>query len=212
MSESELEAVRIKIEQWRLQLCSISWFMKALNEPIARMANAEDQCTGLFFESRFKSQALLDEQALAVCMAYVDLNPVRAKIAETPERSEHTSVKKRAEVLSKSGDQPTELLPFSGNPTNEVPTGLPFCLTDYLELVDWTGRKIREDKRGAINAKQLPILDRLSIEPGQWLDMTQRFESKFKSLVGCGHRLKMAAQLLGFTRTPGMAACQSAFP
>ena len=78
---------------------------------------------GVFFESRFKSQALLDEQALAACMAYVDLNPVRAKMAETPEVSEHTSVKKRAESLSKSGDQPSELLPFSGNPTNEVPTG-----------------------------------------------------------------------------------------
>jgi REP element-mobilizing transposase RayT len=78
------------INVWRSKLSSISWFMRCLNQPIARQANLEDKCTGKFWESRFASQALKSEEAVLSCMAYVDLNPVRAGVADRPETSSYT--------------------------------------------------------------------------------------------------------------------------
>ncbi len=91
-NELENPAFQKSITCWRERLMDISWFMRSLNEPIARQANHEDKVTGRFWEERFKSQALLDESALLTCMAYGDLNPVRAKMAATPEASDHTSI------------------------------------------------------------------------------------------------------------------------
>jgi hypothetical protein len=142
-------------------------------------------------------------------MAYVDLNPVRAKMADTPETSDHTSIKSRIRELKGSGDQPESLMPFVGNPREPMPAGLPFRLRDYIELVDWSGRIIREGKRGAIAANLPPILDRLDIEPKHWLFLVTKFESQFKGLVGCAHRLKAVAKQLGYKRTPGLASCRA---
>jgi REP element-mobilizing transposase RayT len=83
------------IAKLRKRLCSLSWFMGRLNEYMARTANREDQVKGRFWESRFKCQTLLDEAAIVACMAYVDLNPVRAGIAATPEESSFTSIRER---------------------------------------------------------------------------------------------------------------------
>tara|TARA_R110001583_G_scaffold192065_1_gene358185 strand:- start:454 stop:879 length:426 start_codon:yes stop_codon:yes gene_type:complete len=126
--------------------------MRSLNEPIARQANKEDKCTGHFWEGRFKSQALLDESALLACMAYVDLNPVRAGIAPTPEESSFTSIQLRIKAAL-NGEQPKNLLPFTSSEYQEKAVGISFCLKDYLILVDETGRVIREDKRDAIDEK-----------------------------------------------------------
>jgi REP element-mobilizing transposase RayT len=155
------------VTSWRQRLYDISWFMKNLNEYIAR----EDKCTGRFWEVRFKSQTLLDEKALISCMAYADLNPVRAKMAGTPEASDHTSIQLRFKHARQSPHppaQPKQLLPFLGNPTKDIPDGLQFEMEDYVNLVDWTGRIMRSDKRGAIDNSLPPILQRLGIAEKQW--------------------------------------------
>ena len=113
-------------EKWRERLCNISWLMKALNEPIARMANQEDNYTGRFYEGRFKSQALLDEQAILACMAYVDLNPIRAKLANMPETSEFTSIKDRIEA-AKEGKIPIPLHAFKAANKSTNRTACPSC-------------------------------------------------------------------------------------
>ena len=178
---------------WRARLSSISWFMRCLNQPIARQANLEDKCTGKFWESRFNSQALKSEEALLSCMAYVDLNPVRAGIADTPEHSEHTSIRERLRPefnLQQAIDDQTEcgdlldftsplkpLLHFENRLTNELQNGILFNFEEYLALVDWTGRIIRNDKRGHIDSALPPILDRLQITADQWHTNATQFEA-----------------------------------
>ncbi|MCU7847018.1 MAG: transposase [Candidatus Thiodiazotropha sp. (ex Lucinoma kastoroae)] len=215
LSIAERQALDEQIVRWRARLMEISWFMRCLNEPIARQANREDGCTGRFWEGRFKSQALLDEKALAICLAYVDLNPVRAGIAQTPESSGFTSIADRSALLMHRSNnarqqpaQPSHLLPFVGNPRDEMPKGLPFRLSDYLELIDWSGRAILANKRGFIPDNLPPMLERLQIDPKHWLYMTQHFESRFKGLVGTVHSLKAACQKLGYRRTPNLTVCQ----
>ena len=141
-------------------------------------------------------------------MAYVDLNPIRAKMAETPETSDHSSIKQRI-TAAKSNQSPKNLAQFVGNPREPMPQGLPFTLKDYIELVDWTGRAIRNDKRGYIASTLPPIIDRLGIEPENWLELTRAFEKNTKTFVGSGDHIESAAFAMGYQRTPNRWRCQS---
>lgn len=94
-----LMASRKVIENYRSRLSDISWLMRQLAEHVAVRANKEDECTGRFWEGRFKSQPLLDEAAVLACSAYVDLNPVRAAIAQSLPESDYTSAQDRLESV-----------------------------------------------------------------------------------------------------------------
>ena len=146
-----------RIALYRERLLSLSWFMRCINEPLARRSNREDHCKGRFWEGRFGCQALLDESALIRCMTYVDLNPVRAAVAKTPETSAHTSVKSRLECRD------TGLLGFS-----DQDGPIPLRRMEYLELVDWSGRLVRQGKRGKMGAELPPIIERLDFSARQW--------------------------------------------
>jgi len=167
-----------RLETLRERLGNLSWFMRYLNETIARRANREDDCTGRFWEGRFVCQALLDDSAVLGAMVYVDLNPVRARIAATPEGSPHTSVRRRARVRKAHSQQ---LQPVASS----IRSQLPFMMADqYLTLVDWTGRSLHAGKTGSIPNDVAPILQRLNMCSRQWLVQVPATESRYWRAIG----------------------------
>ncbi len=235
--DHELQMLVARVEVLRARLADVSWFMRCLSEGIARRANREDDCTGRFWEGRYKCQPLLDEAAIVACMAYVDLNPIRAGIAATPETSPFTSAYERihaelstplpqpsvtqtgsaqetdtrtpanssatrkTKTTARSAAQPMRrddwLAPLELAPTHAeeqatpVPLGrasnrgcLPLTQTEYLQLLDWTGRQIRRDKRGQIPSDLAPIVLRLGIHPDQWLHLVSHYGKLFRSAAG----------------------------
>ena len=173
---------------WRERLADLSWLMRCINEPIARMANTEDHCTGSFWEGRFKSQALFDDRALLACMAYVDLNPIRAAMAKTPEQSDYTSIQERIECPQSNG-----LAPFSEQGSEAIP----FNLKDYLELVDWGGREVKRNKRGYIPASAPPILARLNMNASPVLNYLSKDDLPSTGALGPVSRLRAFAASVG---------------
>ncbi len=195
-----------RVELLRERLASLGWFMKALKEPLARMANKEDECKGTFWESRYKSIAILDEEALLATCAYIDLNPVAAGIAAAPETSRHTSVRRRvrhakaqgklvelrtAESGSVAGSRdagdveqdlwlcPVEDRRRQGATREGMLEG--FSLGSYLLLVDYTSRLCRQGK-ARVSREVASILDRLGTSADVWGHRIQRLLEKTRLL------------------------------
>jgi hypothetical protein len=156
-------------------------------------------------EGRFKSQALLDEAGLLTAIAYVDLNPIRARIATKPKDSEFTSIHARILML-KTPDQQAgssashipvcRLMPFRETASDSAPS-LPILLSDYLQLVDWSGRAVRSDKRGAIDELTPQILQRLNINRDAWQQAMQIRGNVFGRALGKLDHLRLRARSVG---------------
>jgi len=228
LADAQLSAVSSLIQKYRKRLFSISWFMRCLNEPIARWANAEDDVTGRFWEGRFKSQALLDEASMIAAMAYVDLNPIRAAMAETPEESDYTSIQQRileqdstlaARDKSALENLPEDLrtaigrlMPFADQAPDNPERAIAYEMKDYLELVDWSGRAIIEGKRGSIPGNLPPILERLKIDPGNYIRFINRTQkSQFHGFIGTRKSMRSLAQDFGRSFLKGQAAAAALF-
>ena len=192
----------------RSRLSDISWWMRLLCQHIAQRANREDGETGKFFQARFRAVRILDEQALFACATYVDLNPIRAALAETLEQSDFTSVQRRIQSLksppssrhTKNGTVSRDrfLVPLqlhkspdrlgvcshqSGHRCSDKGF-LPIRLSEYLELLDWTARQLVPGKRGATPVDTPQILERLAISPSSWCELTKNFGRLFSNVAG----------------------------
>jgi hypothetical protein len=221
ISDPELLAER------RRRLSDVSWWMRCTAENIARRANFEDECTGRFWEGRFKLQVLLDEASLLACAAYVDLNPIRAAIAQTPETSEYTGAKDRIDDLAEREDRtrpsthewersrrrrrsgwmsPIEISEAkdstgpcldSSGRRASVKGFLCVSMSRYLELLDWTGRQLRLDKVGAIPEHLASILRRIGLDATGWCDVVAKFGRIFKPAAGTPENLAREALRTG---------------
>ena len=219
--ETEREFAEQIIERWRRRLHDVSWYMRCVNEHLARRANAEDDCTGRFWEGRFRSQALLDEAGLLTAMAYVDLNPIRAGIATTPEDSPFTSIYARIEALKRahvpvqaSSTMPESILtapPLLAFQASASAKAIAFTLRDYLELVDWTGRMQRTDKRGAIDRALPAIMQRLGLDEHVWLVAMRPKGNAFGRALGRLDHLRLHARTVGQSWIRGVGRAQRMF-
>jgi hypothetical protein len=90
----------LRLKTIRVRLNDIGWRMRCLSQHIAIRANRDDHENGRFWQGCFRSVRLVDEAAVLACAAYVDLNPIRAAMAETLEQSDFTSVQRRIQSLT----------------------------------------------------------------------------------------------------------------
>ncbi len=194
----------------RIKLGSLSFFMQALNQPIARAANIEDGCTGKFWEARYKCQRLEDESAVLSAMTYVDLNPIRAKLADDLPSSNHTSAQPRIRRI----ESDKRLANFGLKPVAGLCKQSLLAITEstYLDLVDWTGRLMHPGKRGQIAGGTPPVLRTLEISERRWQGQVRGTERIYWRAIGSFDALCARAEKLGQLWLRGIRAVKALEP
>jgi hypothetical protein len=205
-NQKEIDAIAnspAEVKKIRLRLSDISWWMRILCQKIGTRANQDDKENGKFFQGRFKAVRLLDDEAVLACSTYVDLNPIRASMAKSIEKSEFTSGKLRyqsakAAAAGVASDADSFLSPIelktSKNDIGPKPSKskrrcsdkgvLPLSSLDYLQLLDLTARMHRSDKSGYTPNGLAPLLERLGIEVADWQRLTKDFGRLFSQVAG----------------------------
>ena len=203
----------VKLKAIRSRLSDISWWMRFLSQKIAQRANREEGENGKFWQARYRAVRLLDETAILACAAYVDLNPIRAAMAATIETSDYTSGQQRAitlqaelnaiSSLEQAVDKTSKPIAQSLSPlTIDVLKDaigacchtaghrasdkgfLAMSVASYLELLDWTARELRSDKRSTTPTSAAPIFERLGIDANTWCELTRDFGKLFSTVAG----------------------------
>lgn len=183
LTHAELLHVKKVVEQLRERLASISWFMSLLNHYIARKANKEDECTGRFWEGRFKSQALLTNSAVLACLAYVDLNPIRAGVSNCLLNSEYTSIRRRLKT-SCNADK-SYLCPIV-QPKSKLNENY----LSTIKLSDYVNHLHRVLKCATQNVHKISKLVSLEKEP-IWIKSAYNFETLFGYMAGDKSNMQM---------------------
>ncbi len=193
------------LAQWRSRLGDLSWFMRCLNEHIARRANREDRCSGRFWEGRFRSQALMDPWALLTCLSYVDLNPVRSGLARSVRQARFTSVWTRLRYARRGWRCPW-LVPFEeqgdgagGAQSQEAGSG------GMLPMLEATAAALRERRQKLLEPAG-STLRRMGLSDGGFVEAVRSFSRTFFTMVGEVHRIRVEAKRRGLKRCCGVAA------
>ena len=161
----------------RDRLGDLSWYMARLNETVARLANKEDDCTGRFWQGRFKSKGLPDERSVWACMAYDALNPVRAGMADRVDAPQHTGLQRRLEEAEEEParmDEPlAPLVVRAGRVATAQPPApvLELTLREYRAHVEWT---VGHEHREAAEVRAPPRLG----DPKSWLALVASFRQR----------------------------------
>jgi REP element-mobilizing transposase RayT len=190
------------LTQWRSRLSSISWFMRCINEPLARRANREDDCTGRFWEGRFKLQALLDDTALLRCMTYVDLNPVRSGLVLLAEQAQHTSLRARIDGRDR------HLMAFRDTGTSHG-RRIAIRQQEYLNLVRWSATAVRLRKRGRVPGDCRHVLARMHLSHEQWIREISHYGRWYYRAVGSVTSIEQYCSHLGQRWLKGGGALKS---
>ena len=207
-----------KLQQLRSRLSDISWWMRLLSQNIAQRANRDDEEVGKFWQARYRAVRLLDETAVLACAAYVDLNPIRAAMAESIEASDYTSGQKRCHDLQAARARakaaqtegsaahsrrarhlaPVDLKERSALTGPQVHQGrsrcsnkgfLPMTTAEYLQLLDWTARQNRPGKAGSTPEHIPPLLERLGVNADIWHRLVSDFGRLFSLMAGQPRRI-----------------------
>ncbi len=208
-AESALLADPESLAERRRRLGSLSWFMRYMNEGIARCANREDGCKGRFWESRYGSQNLLDDTAMLAGMSYADLNPIRAGMADELADSRYTAVHRRLTALTTGEmEADTPLMPLAGTVTNFAPA---ITVGQYLDLLDWSGRQQRPGKASLdpdVPSALVSALASTSVAPRAWLRISAGLQQVFASAVGSFTSLQAHAARTERAWLRGMGFCR----